>query len=361
MTNGLSNEAKNSIDRGLSWLLKQQHNKTGGWHPETYGAMRGGASATSLALYTASHLPKLQRDKPEWKSAIRFLLRGLTKRECIACPDGTLDYPTYSTALTLIATRRIGAKLPEQNRKQLTTYLISSQLTDANGFPPDHIEHGGWDLLGGSGAEGFTSGTNISVSFFAVKALSGEKHPERSPTIQRAVAWVKRCQNFSQDDPSLDGGFFFHPKRAMLGNKAQWKKKDLSQPRSYGSPTCDGLGLMTAAGMNPKDKRVSSAIGWLDSQTSVRKVPGFKDAPKESGWDDGLKFYYLMGLSRSIAFLDKESATKRRTSMVKELVDIQEDDGSWQNKSDRMREDDPHIATCFSLIALSNVVGAIGK
>lgn len=361
MRNGLAEQAEKSIDRGLSWLLKQRHVKTGGWHPDTYGAMRGGASATSLAVYAGSHLPKKHRKKSEWTSGLDFLLRGLNKRECIACPDGTLDYPTYSTALTLISTRRFGLKLPETDRKRLTAYLISAQLTAANDFPENHIDHGGWDLLGGSGAEGFTSGTNISVSYFAVKALSREKHPDRNLAIKRALSWARRCQNFAPDDPMMDGGFFFHPKKDMLGNKAEWEDKRFSRPRSYGSPTCDGLGLIAAAGLKTDHERVRGAVRWLEGETSVSKVPGFEDAAKESNWDEGLKFYFLMGLSRCIPFLDKETAQKRRTAMIEELVDLQRDDGAWQNKSDRMREDDPHIATCFALIGLSNVVETTGK
>ena len=172
-------KAEKSIERGVAWILKQQDAKTGGWHPSTYGAMRGGASATALALFVGAHLPKAYRNRREWKRGLEFLLRGLSKRDCIACPDGTLDYPTYSTALTLIATSRLQLTIPADQRIKLIEYLLSAQLTEANGFDANHIDYGGWDLLGASGALGITSGTNTSVSYFAVEALSGEQHADR--------------------------------------------------------------------------------------------------------------------------------------------------------------------------------------
>ena len=117
---------------------------------------------------------------------------------------------------------------------------------------------------------------------------------------------------------------------------------------------------MMAAGLDSSE-RVSSAIDWLDAHPSISKVPGFEDAGKELGWDEGLKFYYLMGLSRIFLQSAKKNWGKRPQSIVKELVELQHDNGAWQNKSDRMREDDPHIATSFALIALSNLVIANKK
>ena len=58
--------AKESIQRGIDWLLKQQSVDDRGWHSETYGAMRGGASSTSLVLYAASHLPAEFRNRDDW-------------------------------------------------------------------------------------------------------------------------------------------------------------------------------------------------------------------------------------------------------------------------------------------------------
>ncbi|MEM8670708.1 MAG: prenyltransferase/squalene oxidase repeat-containing protein [Planctomycetota bacterium] len=352
-----SESIEQSIQRGVDWLGQQHEASTdGGWHPPTYGAMRGGASATSLALFVASTLPEPHRSLPMWKKGLEFLLRGLSQRDCIACPDGTLDYPTYSTALTLIASRRLGLPIESRVRRKLVEFLIAEQLTEANrAFSSDQVDYGGWDLLGGSGAVGFTAGSNISVSSFAVQALAAEEHPKCQATIKRALGWAQRCQNYSPGDPTKDGGFYFHPEKDALGNKAEWEDDGFKHPRSYGTPTCDGIRLMLAAGLKSTDGRVSSAIAWLKEQNDVKKVPGFEDASETLDWDEGLKYYFFMGLSQLLD-LPNQPLEACRESLGEEIIDLQSSDGSWRNPSDRMREDDPHIATCFSLIALSNLV-----
>ena len=100
-------EAEAAIDRGIEWLVNQQDLNDGGWHSQTYGAMRGGASMTALVLYAASHLPKYYHSKELWQRGLDFLIPGIRIRGFATCPDGTLDFPTYSTAMTLFATKRM--------------------------------------------------------------------------------------------------------------------------------------------------------------------------------------------------------------------------------------------------------------
>ncbi|MEM6472310.1 MAG: hypothetical protein AAF802_22300, partial [Planctomycetota bacterium] len=301
MSGGDLRAIEESIERGLAWLTRQQaESSDGGWHPPTYGAMRGGASATSLALFTASELPKKHHSLSVWTKGLAFLLRGLRKRNCIACPDGTLDYPTYSTALTLIATRRLQLPLGDRIRRQLVESLISAQLTEANDFRPNHIDYGGWDLLGGSGASGITSGSNISVSSFAVQALADAGDANAEAAVRRALGWAQRCQNFSPGDANMDGGFYFHPQKDALGNKAEWEDERLTHPLSYGTPTCDGISLMVAAGVEKSEDRLAAAIDWLKGCRDVATVPGFRQTSDEPGWEEGLKYYFFMGLSRLV-------------------------------------------------------------
>ena len=106
--------------RGLDWLMSQQ-SSDGAWHSETYGAMRGGAAVTALALYAAAHAPPplCEDAKKDLRRGLEFLLPGIDKRGCVACPDGTLDYPTYASALTLIALKRLD--LPMRVTRRMPT------------------------------------------------------------------------------------------------------------------------------------------------------------------------------------------------------------------------------------------------
>ena len=361
--NDLSASLSKSIKRGVDWLLTRQKRTSGAWHSETYGAMRGGASITSLVLYTASHLPKKYYDSKAWDRGLSFLLPGIEKKACIACPDGTLDYPTYSTAMTLVATRQLGLKLEASHRTKLIDYLVGAQLTEQNGFMPSQPDYGGWDLIGASGATGVTSGTNISVSFHAVEAIAGEESTAKADALRFATEWCHRCQNYREkvgddagddSDSESDGGFFFHPERKAFGNKAQWSDDDYNIPRSYGTATCDGIRLLLAAGAKKSDPRVRAGIHWLSQNEAADRVPGFEDAPEELGWAEGLKFYYFAGLSRALKLLG-EAKKERAAKLATIIVDLQKEDGRWQNDSARMREDDELIASCFALMALSSI------
>jgi len=348
----LAKRAEAAIVLGTNWLVKQQDQGDGGWHSETYGSMRGGASMTALVLYAASHLPKHYHQQTCWQRGLEFLMPGIRLRGFVACPDGTLDFPTYSTAMTLSATRRTGMEIPADHRMSMVDFLVMAQLSQTNGFRKECIDFGGWDSLGGSGATGVTSGTNLSVSMQAVEAIAGEEHRDRAATLERAKQWSFGCQNW----PDGDGGFFFQPEKNALSNKAQWEDESGIQPRSYGTPTCDGLSLMIAAGVGLGEVRVQKAVEWLTKNSQVDSVSGFDKTPPELGWKEGLMYYYFRGLSRVNPLLPDEFKRKQRNDLLHQLLKLQSKEGFWENSFTSMREDDPLIATCFSLIAISNLL-----
>ena len=72
--------------------------------------------------------------------------------------------------------------------------------------------------------------------------------------------------------------------------------------------------------------------------------------PREAGWQRGLRFYYYASLAGVLKhFPDHEI---RQAALQKHLMKLQAPDGSWQNESDRMRENDPLIATALAIVAL---------
>ncbi len=339
-----------STKRGLDWLMSRQ-GSDGGWHSETYGALRGGAAVTALSLYAAAHTPVPIRENAtaDLQRGLEFLLPGLEKKGCVACPDGTLDYPTYSSALTLTALKQLKLTVSERHRQALVDYLVAAQLTEQKGFSSKSPHYGGWDLIGASGARGVTSGTNVSVTYFAVSALAGEPGVPKA-LFHRVTRWSEACQNFP-----TDGGFYFHPEPMNLGNKAQWRDRQFKQARSYGTTTCDGIGCLLASGTDPGDVRVVAAVKWLEKHRKVDYVAGFENANDAIGFKESMRFYYFQGLARTSRLLPKPIAKQRRLDLIRVLLKLQREDGSWQNDAVRMREDDPLIGTCFALIALGHL------
>lgn len=339
------------LRRGIACLFALQAND-GGWHSQTYGSQRVGASDTAFILYALSYdparIPKSHRKDVD--RAFAFLRRGIRKKGFVTAPDGTLDYPLYSTAMTLIAARRLKLELPEKERRQLVKFLVSEQLTERKGFKPGNPDYGGWDLLAGSGAKGVTSGTNVSVTSFVLEALHDETGRVAKRAKKLAAKWAAGCQNFPGD-----GGFYFHPKKSHLGNKALWTDKEGKHPRSYGTATCDGLHCFLSCGVPKSDKRFQAGLGWLKRHPGVKVVPGFEDAPKSLGWKEGLRYDYACRLAPLLPLLDVKDAAKRRKELISVLLTSQRKDGSWKSESARMREDDPLIATCFAIIALAEL------
>jgi hypothetical protein len=353
-------ESEQSLIRGLEWLLAQQATD-GGWHSKTYGQLKDGASVTALALHAIAGCPAALREKhaAAIDRGFAFLNRGIAKRGAVASPDGSLDFPTYASALWLTSLAPLRREVHAESQTKVIEYLLGAQIAEPRGFETISPSYGGWDFLGPDDAQGITTGTNISVTRYVLEALAsarrqqasggrqqasgGRQPPEATDAaIARGRDYVLRCQQ-------ADGGFAFTCEPASLSNKAAYSDRELTKPRSYGTATCDGILALLACGMKPADEPVSKAIAWLAKRPSLEVVPGFDGLPPEDGWDRGLRFYYFAALSSVLASSPLSERSARQKALAAHLVSLQKQDGRWQNESDRMRENDPLIATSLAL------------
>jgi len=351
--------ARQSLARGVQWLLAQQ-GEDGGWHSATYGQLKDGAAVTALALNALSAAPP-ELITPHLRAmgrGVKFFDRGLAKRGTIAGPDGTLDFPTYAAALWLQAKSHFwGGIEPDRERTSVVEYLIGAQVAESRGFAASSPSYGGWDFLGPGDARAITTGTNISVTCYVLEALAAERQnvvsPSRKTAIGHAIglgrAYVLRCQQ-------LDGGFAFTCEPASLNNKALYTDEKLTQPRSYGTATCDGIRALVACGVKPTDERIAKALVWLEKRLALEVVPGFEGLPPEAGWQRGLRFYYYASLARVLPLFAAPAYSSRRAALIEHLLALQKADGSWVNESDRMRENDPLIATSLAVSCVARLI-----
>lgn len=343
----MKDEVEESLSRGLTWLTKQQ-DADGGWHSATYGQLKDGAAVTALVLYALAHLPLPLRTTSQraWMAGNEFLDRGIAKRSTIASPDGSLDFPTYGAALWLAAHAARPRATAAANRRKIVDYLLAAQLTKSRGFGPDSPSYGGWDFLGADDARGITTGTNVSVTAYSMEALEAERasRQEIDAALQLAKTYVLRCQQ-------SDGGFAFTCEPASLNNKAAYRDEKLTQPRSYGTATCDAIRALVACRLKPTDQPVARALTWMSKHPELEVVPGFEGLPPEAGWDRGLRFYYYASLSGVLPYFPDRDI--RQAALRKHLITLQKADDFWKNESDRMRENDPLIATALAIVALS--------
>lgn len=343
-----------TLSAAIDYLCKQQADD-GGWHSEFYGALRPGAASTCLTLYALSHCPPelLADHRARLLKARDFLLPQIAEYGYVSNPDGP-DYSTYSSAMLLVANERLRLDLNEETKRKLVSYLLRAQIGKRHGYEQDDADFGGWDLMGWAQSPRTSAGTNVSVSSFALEAISLFPDEKISSSKNFAEAWLARCQNTESD-----GGFYFHPRRDHDGNKAGWGDNEKrNDPKSYGTATCDGLRCLTflcSAESRTTDKRILQAVKWIEHSHRIDQVPGFEVETSEMGWRTGLRYYYFFSLSKVLPLLSQDTQLKLAGEISAALEREQQAAGFWQNENARMREDDPLIATNFCVIALANI------
>jgi hypothetical protein len=136
--------------------------------------------------------------------------------------------------------------------------------------------------------------------------------------------------------------------------------------RSYGSATCDGILALLALGYSISHPRVVAALHWLrdrsalpDSQTpSAIKTktpqilhPGDWPADRADS-ARALRFYYAQALGPILQRCSDPWTAPARAALASNLAACQRPDGSWSNPDPESCEDDPLVATAFSVTAL---------
>lgn len=350
----IHSKADAALEKALGYLANAQ-GKDGGWHSQTYGQFKGGAALTTLVLDAVSRGSEAWRKKNTRTidRGLEFLQAGFNKRGTIACPDGSLDHPTYGAALWLTSRRRLKLPAEEPMRGALVKYLLGAQCGEERGFEKENPSYGGWDFLGRGDAHGVTTGTNVSVVCLVAEALAaegregGSKHAKEIETsLSHSAAWTSRCQQ-------KDGGFCFTPEPMSLNNKADFLDKARLEPRSYGTATCDAIRALLATGVKSDDQRITKAVGWLAGRPSLELVPGFEGLPPELGWQRGLRFYYYSTIAQNLPLFPASDVAARQKALLEMLLKLQRMDGSFVNESDRMRENDPLIATGLAATAMA--------
>ncbi|MGA2033648.1 MAG: hypothetical protein ABSG68_15445 [Thermoguttaceae bacterium] len=251
-------------------------------------------------------------------------------------------------------------------------YLRGRQLNESLGWQPADAEYGGWGYAldvprkpaPGKPRELFHE-SNLAATVFALSALRSAKVPAGDPAYARALRFVKRCQNFS-DDPAAadgkfdDGGFFFIP-----GDEGQNKAGAAGSDRfgharfhSYGTMTADGLRALLRCGLAEHHPRVVAARNWLTQNFSAAHNPGAFAADR-AVLQDATWYYWTWAASHAFLavhiqqFHTPNGSIAWPEAFARELLGRQRPDGSWVNRFTDAKEDDPLVATSWAAAALA--------
>lgn len=307
-----------AITRATHWLWSQQSDD-GGWHSKTYGLLRSGQSLTPFVLDALLSVP---HETAAVDKAFEFLKRNFNTEP--------VDYPNYSAGLALRVAGRLKRNMPEW-----VAYLRGQQFTEENGWTRDDPAYGAWGMGGERRRPPEPGHVDLAMTRYVIEGLAAAGVTWSDPVMQKAVIYLKRCQN-------PDGGFYFSTVNLDTNKAGEADGKY----RSYGTTTCDGLIAMRLA-CRPLDDRNMDFVraeAWLKKNHLEERAPGFDLEPARMGWSDGLRFYYAAAVTRAMPSLSVQ-------------LPVQNDDGSFANKSNLVKEDDPLIATAFALRVLCHDSG----
>ena len=347
-----SRDRRTALQRATAFLWDQQ-GADGGWHSTQYGLLRSGQSLTGLVLNALLDIPEniaeLPRDR--MMAATSFLVDHIDDTGAVGrMNDAGPDYPNYATALALKALCRAPMPLRTFTPIALVNCLRRQQFTEENGWTPDDAAYGGWGIGSEVRRPPNPGHVDLSMTRYVIEGLAASGVTAGDPAFEKASVFLKKCQNFipgveptGHDIADRDGGFFFSPV-VVEGNKAG---RSSTGYRSYGSPTADGVFSLVATGYSVQNPRLRAAADWLASHHTYETAPDFDDI-RIGKSTRGLWFYYAAASTNALRRL----GLPLQPALTPALIERQQEDGSWANQANRVKEDDPLIATSFAVQAL---------
>jgi squalene-hopene/tetraprenyl-beta-curcumene cyclase len=357
-----------ALAKGVAYLLKLQ-SPDGAWRSDVYATFKDGPALTPLVVCAlqeagASGLPEASTlpVTVARRKGSEYLAKLIKPDGSIDAGEDGLDYPVYTASLAVRALSHPANKDLLAARDAWLKYLLDRQLTEKLGWKPEDKEFGGWGYCRAipQKPEPNTIApplieSNLSATVFALDALRAASVTDKA-VYEKALVFVRRCQN-------EDGGFHFiydDPVRNKAGAVLD-AMAGLRPPRfySYGSTTADGGRALRLCGLPPDDPAARSAHDWLTKHFRADRHPGTY-APQHEPNRDAVYYYYAASASKALRAAGvKEAGGKPWAgSLAAELAKRQQDDGSWTNPVELVRENDPVVATASAVIALANCAAA---
>ena len=339
-------EAEHTIKRGIEYLRTTRQDD-GSW--SHYPAVT--ALVVTALLRSPDEL--IEPGDPDVEKGIEFILSHIKQDGGIYVEDAMR---AYNTSICLMALVEAHNPAYDDIIADARKYLITLQADERIGYETADSLYGGI----GYGDDERPDVSNLQT---ALEALAMSESYERiaeadmkgsegqnpvtanKPYYEKAIIFLTRSQNLRSTNPyswaGNDGGFMYYPGSSKAG--------DL---RSYGSMTYAGLKSFIYAKMDEDDERVRAAYNWITKNYTVKENPGIGT--------DGL-FYYYHTMSKALNVYDSDfiitaDGTKYnwREDLIRQLVSIQSEDGSWINENARWWESNRDLVTAYTILSIIN-------
>ena len=338
-------KVKAIADSALEFLREKGQDKSGAFTPQM------GSGITSLVV-TAALRHGRAIDDP-------LVADGLKAIEASIQDDGGIygngrlkNYETCVAITCLAEANKVaGDGRYDEALKKAEAFVRGLQIGSDGKVGPDDPEYGG---VGYSGRER----PDLSNTAYLMEALHSVGAGGDDPAMQRALAFVSRCQNLDAqwNDTQFagkvdDGGFYYLIPTQAVDPSEDERYTENGGLRSYGSMTYSGFKSLVYAGLKKDDPRAKAALDWIARHYTLENNPGQGDA--------GLYYYYnTFGVALAASELEEVTTDggeshNWRDDLVAELGERQKGDGSWVSTNRQWFENDPNLCTAFALLALS--------
>lgn len=330
------------VERAAIAFLRQSQAADGSFSSQAGPGVTGLVAAALLSVGVSSEDPVVSK-------SIDYILN--TRRDNGGLYAEGSRHANYETCLAMMALSKANADGKyNEILHSAQKFVKGEQWDEGEGINPKD------PAFGGAGY-GSKSRPDLSNTAFFIEALRTTGVAQDDPAIQRALAFVNRCQNLespANDTPFAsklnDGGFYYTP--ANGGDSMAGKDEATGGLRSYASMTYAGLKSMLYAGVSQEDYRVKAALKYLSKNYSVTSNPGMGAAGH---------YYYLQTMSKALSVagvtsFDSESGKHAwKSDVLAQLKKTQKVDGSWTNPEPRWMEGDPNLVTAYALLTLSHL------
>lgn len=332
------------VQQGLEFLREQGQGEDGTFSP------RMGSGITSLAV-TAAIRHGVSLDDPLVANGLKAL-EGFVKSDGgIYGSDRLRNYETCVAIVCLTEANKLAGDGRYSETIKLAEMFVRGLQYGAGGeVASKDPKYGG---VGYSGPER----PDLSNTSYLLEALVATGAKDDDPAIQRALAFISRCQNLKGqwNDTEYgalvdDGGFYYVIPTEKVDPSTSERYLPNGGLRSYGSMTYAGFKSLIYAGLTKEDPRAKAALDWISKNYSLQENPGQGSA--------GLYYYYnTFGNALSASTLTELQTTAGmrdwRKDLIAELASRQNKDGSWTNSNRQWFENDPNLATAFALLSLA--------
>ncbi|HAU36238.1 MAG TPA: hypothetical protein DCX07_00790 [Phycisphaerales bacterium] len=350
--------AQKLMNGGIAWLLANRESD-GGW--SLNGANK--PAMTAMVLKALLQHPDFDAKHPVVRKGFEVLMKSRQKDGGFYAPQEGLA--NYTTAVAVMALKASGDTRYNDALEAAVAFLKGQQIiagsesADGQKITEDHPFFGGVSY----GAHGRP---DLSNAGYSAEALHEFGLSADDPYWKNMVVFVTRTQNLKETNPrpwaqqgANDGGFIYAP--AVKGDPNTGESKagdDRFGLRSYGSMTYTGFKSLLYAGVDRKDPRVQAALRWIREHWRLDSNPNMPQIHSE----EGLYYYYHVFAKALQAWGEDEIADGKgvRHNWRHELIDALGQrvapDGHWENPAKRWFEKLPALATCYSVLAIQEVM-----